>query len=110
MKFSQLAAMEHTHTFTFLGQPISFTYKLGELNKHFNEWLIEFGDESGSLYAALEKLLVWWSLEDDDGSMLPITADVMKDYNGKGIPSPVLNSIYSELRRVSKPSFLIGAN
>ena len=102
--------MEYTHTFDFLGKPISFTYRLGNLNGAYSAWLAEFGDGDGSLSNALEKLLVWWSLEDDDGTPLPCTADVMRNYKGVGIPKPVLNAIYVELQRTARPSFLLGAN
>lgn len=79
--------------------PIEFsvTYRLSSMNIHLSDWLRDHNDDRGSLLAWLEKILVRWDLEDNDGSMVPTTSEAMEKYGiGTTVLRLILNSCYDD--------------
>ena len=95
MKLSKLAEKTRTVQVQFEGETADVVYRVAELTPAFTEWLQEEGlTRRGSLYEALEKLVISWDIVDDNDQQLAVTVEGMKP-----IPSALLRAILYAVTR-----------
>ena len=94
IQLKKIQNMQRTATFKFLGDDVTFTYRLGAINANLTDWLNAYGNEPDSIRQMIERLVVSWDVLDDEGTPLLPMAETIKE---QGIPTPFLLAVLHAL-------------
>ena len=103
IQLKKIQNLQRAVTFQFLGDDVTFTYRLGAINANLVDWLSTHGNEPDSLRQMIERLVVSWNVLDDDGTPILPTAEAIVDH---GIPTPFLLAVLQALGADATPDQL----
>lgn len=98
IKLSDLKKKTKRVSLEILGETLAVEYRPGAITPVF---LSALQDET--LAAALPQIITWWDLQDEDGEMIPIDEDSLKNDGFIELNKTILGALLEDIANPTKP-------
>lgn len=97
---SKLKALTRRLSVPFSDEEVNVDYRLGAINRELADWIVAHGEDRGSVLEAVTRLVARWDVVDGEGQPLPITPEVLEEYD---LPTPFLMAIVTAVFEDASP-------